>query len=59
MVKCRPDIAFHATKLSQYLSNPACIHYEALQDNRWLDEKILELESIKLIKNFLEQIIGL
>jgi hypothetical protein len=32
MVKCRPDIAFHATKLSQYLSNPACIHYEALQD---------------------------
>ena len=31
----------------------------SLQDNRWLDEKILELESIKLIKNFLEQIIGL
>jgi len=31
----------------------------SLQDNRWLDEQTLELESIKLIKNFLEQIIGL
>ena len=31
----------------------------SLQDNRWLDKQTLELESIKLIKNFLEQIIGL
>jgi hypothetical protein len=31
----------------------------SLQDNRWLDEQTLELESLKLIKNFLEQIIGL
>jgi len=32
MVKCRPDIAFHATKLSQYSANPAKVHYEALRD---------------------------
>jgi hypothetical protein len=31
MVKGRPDIAFHATKLSQYSSNPAKEHYEALR----------------------------
>jgi hypothetical protein len=31
----------------------------SLQDNRWIDEQTLELESIKLVKNFLEQIIGL
>ena len=31
----------------------------SLQDNRWIDEQTLQLESIKLIKNFLEQIIGL
>jgi hypothetical protein len=31
----------------------------SLQDNRWLDKQTLELESIKLIKIFLEQIIGL
>lgn len=31
MMKCRPDIAFHATKLSQYMENPAEAHYIALQ----------------------------
>lgn len=31
MMKCRPDIAFHATKLSQYMENPAKEHYEALR----------------------------
>ncbi len=31
----------------------------SLQDNRWLDKQTLELESVKLIKNFLEQIVGL
>ena len=31
MMKCRPDIAFHATKLSQYMENPAEAHYEALR----------------------------
>lgn len=31
MVKCRPDITFHITKLSQYSANPAQIHYEALR----------------------------
>ena len=30
MMKCRPDIAFHATKLSQYWENPTEAHYEAL-----------------------------
>ncbi len=30
MVKCRPDIAFHITKLSQYMANPASEHYQAL-----------------------------
>jgi hypothetical protein len=30
MMKCRPDIAFHITKLSQYMDNPAEIHYNAL-----------------------------
>jgi hypothetical protein len=30
MIKCRPDIAFHITKLSQYMDNPAEIHYTAL-----------------------------
>ena len=30
MMKCRPDIAYHATKLSQYMENPAEIHYIAL-----------------------------
>ena len=30
MVKCRPDIAFHTTKLSQYMANPASEHYQAL-----------------------------
>jgi hypothetical protein len=31
MMKCRPDIAFHATKLSQYMENPAEEHYTALR----------------------------
>ena len=31
MMKCRPDVAFHATKLSQYMDNPAKVHYLALQ----------------------------
>jgi hypothetical protein len=31
MMKCYPDIAFHATKLSQYMENPAEEHYKALQ----------------------------
>lgn len=31
MMKCRPDIAYHATKLSQYMENPAADHYEALR----------------------------
>ncbi len=31
MMKCRPDIAFHATKLSQYMDNPAEEHYHALR----------------------------
>jgi hypothetical protein len=30
MIKCRPDIGFHATKLSQYMDNPAEEHYTAL-----------------------------
>jgi hypothetical protein len=29
--KCRPDIAVHAAKLSQYMENPAEAHYIALQ----------------------------
>lgn len=31
MMKCRPDISFHTTKLSQYMENPAEIHYQALR----------------------------
>ena len=31
MMKCRPDIAFHATKLSQFMENPAEVHYVALR----------------------------
>jgi hypothetical protein len=31
MVKCRPDVAFHITKLRQYSANPAQVHYEALR----------------------------
>jgi hypothetical protein len=30
MMKCRPDISFHASKLSQYMENPAEVHYQAL-----------------------------
>jgi len=30
MTKCRPDVAFHITKLSQYMDNPAEEHYLAL-----------------------------
>jgi hypothetical protein len=30
MMKCRPDIAFHITKLSQYMDNPVEIHYTTL-----------------------------
>jgi hypothetical protein len=32
MMKCRPDISFHATKLSQYMENPAEVHYQALRN---------------------------
>jgi len=31
MMKCRPDIAYDATKLSQYMENPAEEHYTALR----------------------------
>ena len=31
MVKCRPDISFHITKLSQFMANPAEAHYQALR----------------------------
>jgi hypothetical protein len=31
MTKCRPDVAFHITKLSQYMDNPAEEHYLALR----------------------------
>jgi hypothetical protein len=31
MMKCCPDIAYHATKLSQYMENPAEIHYNPLR----------------------------
>jgi hypothetical protein len=31
MIKCRPDISFHITKLSQYMANPAEVHYQALR----------------------------
>jgi hypothetical protein len=29
-IKCRPDILFHVTKLSQFMDNPSEIHYHAL-----------------------------
>ena len=32
MMKCRPEIAPHAIKLSQYMENPAAEHYNALRD---------------------------
>jgi hypothetical protein len=31
MIKCRPDILFHISKLSQSLANPAKEHYEAVK----------------------------
>jgi len=31
MIKCRPEISFHITKLSQSLANPADAHFHALQ----------------------------
>jgi len=31
MIKCRPDISFHVTKLSQFMANPAEAHYQALR----------------------------
>ncbi len=31
MIKCRPEISFHITKLSQSMANPAQVHYEALK----------------------------
>jgi hypothetical protein len=31
MIKCRPDISFHITKLSQFMANPAEVHYQALR----------------------------
>jgi len=30
MIKCRPEISFHITKLSQSMANPADAHYHAL-----------------------------
>ena len=32
MMKCQPEIAPHAIKLSQYMENPAETHYQALRD---------------------------
>lgn len=32
MMKCRPEIAPHAIKLSQYMENPAELNYQALRD---------------------------
>ncbi len=32
MMKCRPEIAPHAIKLSQYMESPAEVHYQALRD---------------------------
>jgi hypothetical protein len=32
MMKCRPEIASHGIKLSQYMENPAPEHYQALRD---------------------------
>jgi len=32
MMKCRPEIAPHAIKLSQYMENPATEHYQAIRD---------------------------
>jgi hypothetical protein len=32
MMKARPDICFHATKLSQYMENPGELHYLALRE---------------------------
>jgi hypothetical protein len=32
MMKCRPMIAPHTIKLSQYMENPADVHYQALRD---------------------------
>jgi hypothetical protein len=32
MMKCHPEIAPHAIKLSQYMENPAPQHYQALRD---------------------------
>jgi hypothetical protein len=31
MMKCRPDISYHGTKLSQYMENPAEEHYAAVR----------------------------
>lgn len=31
MVKCRPAYSFHIIKLSQFMANPAALHYEALK----------------------------
>jgi hypothetical protein len=32
MMKARPDICFHATKLSQYMENPGELHYLTLRE---------------------------
>jgi len=32
MIKCRPDISAHVIILSQFMNNPAEIHYKALKD---------------------------
>jgi hypothetical protein len=31
MVKCQPAYSFHIIKLSQFMANPAALHYEALK----------------------------
>jgi hypothetical protein len=31
MIKARPDICFHTTKMSQFMANPAKIHYECVR----------------------------
>jgi len=32
MIKCRPDISFHITKLCQFMANPAKAHYQAIHE---------------------------
>ena len=30
----------------------------SIQDNRWVDEKTIQLDSIKLVKKFLDEVTG-